>query len=57
MNFVGLKKPADRAAVIEYLRVSDPTPAAQPAAAAAEPVEVVATETPTEQAEPVETPQ
>ena len=57
MNFVGLKKPADRAAVIEYLRVSDPTPAAQPAAAAAEPVEVVATEVPAEQAEPVETPQ
>ena len=36
MNFVGLKKPADRAAVIEYLRVSDPTPTPQPTAKSAE---------------------
>ena len=33
MNFVGLKKEADRAAVIEYLRVASPSPIAQPAAA------------------------
>lgn len=30
MNFVGLKKPADRAAVIEYLRVADPAPSPRP---------------------------
>ncbi len=35
MNFVGLKKPTDRAAVIEYLRVAAPSPLAKPAAAAA----------------------
>ena len=39
MNFVGLKKPADRAAVIEYLRVSDSAPSAQPTAMPAVPVE------------------
>ncbi len=36
MNFVGLKKPADRAAVIEYLRVAAPSPIARPEPAAAE---------------------
>lgn len=36
MNFVGLKKEADRAAVIELLRLASDAPAAQPAAAAAE---------------------
>lgn len=35
MNFVGLKKEADRAAVIEYLRVASNTPVAMPIAAAA----------------------
>lgn len=39
MNFVGLKKPADRAAVIEYLRVASPSPIAKPKAAPAEPQE------------------
>ena len=34
MNFVGLKKPADRAAVIEYLRIAADNPAARPEAAA-----------------------
>jgi len=38
MNYVGLKKPADRAAVIEYLRLADPTPAAKPIAQPAEPI-------------------
>jgi len=38
MNFVGLKKPADRAAVIEYLRVADSTPSPRPEPALAEPV-------------------
>lgn len=38
MNFVGLKKPADRAAVIEYLRVADPAPSPRPEPAVAEPV-------------------
>jgi len=33
MNFVGLKKPADRAAVIEYLRVQAEAPVARPDAA------------------------
>jgi len=32
MNFVGIKKAADRAAVIEYLRVNAPTPGARPTA-------------------------
>ena len=36
MNFVGLKKPADRAAVIEYLRVAAPSPLPRPDAAPAE---------------------
>jgi len=36
MSFIGLKKPADRAAVIEYLRQSADTPLGQPAAAASE---------------------
>lgn len=44
MQFVGLKKEADRAAVIEYLRVASDNPVARPAAAAA-PVEEVAPET------------
>ncbi len=35
MNFVGLKKEADRAAVIEYLRVASNAPIALPVAAAA----------------------
>jgi cytochrome c len=34
MNFVGLKKPADRAAVIEYLRVGAAAPLPRPEAAA-----------------------
>lgn len=38
MNFVGLKKPADRAAVIEYLRAADATPTAKPEAMPAEPI-------------------
>jgi len=38
MNFVGLKKPADRAAVIEYLRVADSAPSPRPEPAVAEPV-------------------
>jgi len=36
MSFIGLKKAEDRAAVIEYLRQSADTPAAQPAAATSE---------------------
>jgi cytochrome c len=38
MNFVGLKKPEDRAAVIEYLRVADSAPSPRPEPALAEPV-------------------
>lgn len=38
MIFVGLRKPADRAAVIEYLRVADSAPTPRPAAKSAEPV-------------------
>lgn len=38
MNFVGLKKPADRAAVIEYLRVADSAPSPRPEPALAAPV-------------------
>lgn len=38
MNFVGLKKPEDRAAVIEYLRVADSAPSPRPEAQSAEPV-------------------
>lgn len=41
MAFVGLKKPADRAAVIEYLRVNDSTPEPRPVAAIVEAVEPV----------------
>lgn len=37
MNFVGLKKEADRAAVIEYLRQASGNPIARPVAASAEP--------------------
>lgn len=36
MNFVGLKKPADRAAVIQYLRLADPAPESLPVAKSAE---------------------
>ena len=36
MNFVGLKKPEDRAAVIEYLRAADDSPEALPVAAPVE---------------------
>ena len=36
MNFVGLKKPADRAAVIQYLRLADPAPSPLPVAQSAE---------------------
>jgi len=36
MNFVGLKKPADRAAVIQYLRLADPARAVLPVAMSAE---------------------
>jgi len=43
MNFVGLKKPEDRAAVIEYLRVADPAPTPRPMPAAADPVETLET--------------
>ncbi len=35
MNFIGVKKEADRAAVIEYLRLASEAPLDQPAAAAA----------------------
>ena len=38
MNFNGIKKDEDRAAVIEYLRVADPSPEARPAAKPAEPI-------------------
>ena len=37
MNFVGLKKDADRAAVIEYLRLADSAPETLPVAKPAEP--------------------
>ena len=37
MNFVGLKKPGERAAVIEYLRAADDSPEALPVAKSAEP--------------------
>jgi len=73
MTFFGLKKPEDRAAVIEYLRVSDPTPSPKPVAAivetedvsesvetaeeAGEPTELRAPEVPAEPIEPTETPQ
>ena len=36
MSFIGLKKPADRAAVIEYLRLSSGAPVAAPTPAASE---------------------
>ncbi len=38
MNFVGLKKPEDRAAVIEYMRVADSDPSPRPTPAVVEPV-------------------
>jgi len=44
MNFVGLKKEADRAAVIEYLRVAADSPVARPEAAEVEEVVVPAQE-------------
>ncbi len=37
MNFVGIKKAADRAAVIEYLRVNAPSPISRPTAITATP--------------------
>ena len=48
MNFVGLKKESDRAAVIELLRQAADTPAAKPAVAAAmeAPVEGTVVEAP-----------
>ena len=52
MNFVGLKKPEDRAAVIEYMRVADSDPSPRPMPAVVEPV--VETEMVIE--EPVEDP-
>lgn len=52
MAFVGLKKPADRAAVIEYLRVNDSTPEPRPVAAIVETAEPVV---PTEAMETVVT--
>ena len=55
MNFAGLRKPAKRAAVIEYLRVSDPTPEARPIAAIAEPTENITSEEKTEPMKSVET--
>jgi len=39
MSFIGLKKPADRAAVIEYMRVNGSTDLPRPVAAAAESME------------------
>lgn len=36
MNFVGLKKAEDRAAVIQYLRLADPAPSPLPVAASSE---------------------
>ena len=39
MTFFGLKKPGDRAAVIEYLRVADPAPSPRPVAAIVETME------------------
>jgi cytochrome c len=44
MAFVGLKKPADRAAVIEYLRINDANPEPRPVAIMPEPVETVSEE-------------
>lgn len=41
MNFVGLKKPNDRAAVIEYLRVAAPSPVDRPEAAVVDTIDVV----------------
>jgi cytochrome c len=38
MNFVGLRKPEDRAAVIEYMRVADSDPSPRPTPAVIEPV-------------------
>jgi len=48
MSFNGLKKPAQRAAVIEYLRVASPNPVARPEAVLAEPAEEAALEAPAE---------
>jgi len=45
MNFNGLKKAEQRAAVIEYLRLADPTPEAKPIAAPAEVIETENLET------------
>lgn len=45
MNFNGLKKPEQRAAVIEYLRVADGSPEAKPAAAPADVIETEMVET------------
>jgi len=38
MNFIGLKKDEDRAAVIQYLRLADQAPEALPVAKPAEPI-------------------
>lgn len=43
MNFIGLKKPADRAAVIEYLRLQADNPLEQPEPALVETAEVLET--------------
>ena len=48
MNFVGLKKPADRAAVIQYLRLADSTPEPLPVAKSAEVETEVVVEEPAE---------
>ena len=48
MNFVGLKKPADRAAVIQYLRLADTAPEALPIAKSAEVETEVVVEEPAE---------
>lgn len=61
MNFVGLKKPEDRAAVIQYLRLADPEPSPLPVAKSAEveietPLEEAAIETERVIEEPIPTP-
>ena len=44
MAFIGLKKEADRAAVIEYLRIASDTPLVKPVAAEAAPVDTMEAE-------------
>ncbi len=40
MAFVGLRKPEDRAAVIEYMRINDPNPEPRPVPVVPEPVDM-----------------